>query len=269
MDSKNFLIIPGWARTELDLKGNDLIVYSIIYGFSQTKDQKFTGSLQYLADWCGATKPGIEKNLKRLIDKGLILKEEIFTNNIKHCHYSVVLPDIVCNNVTYPMKQCYPNNIEYKKKDLSKDKYNTKVGTDNSFLGSLKKQPKTNLYSRCISLIDDFVTRNICSTCIRDLLVRHLDLIVEEKKLRGINQYAGILNKLESIHNSSGNDYKDIIQYSIEKGYPTFYEVKSNYKRNSFTESGNTHVESFNEEDQKNLDEFKEELKRQGKQIYF
>lgn len=75
MQERNFVTIQGWMRTELDLKGNDLLVYAIIYGFSQTSEQKFTGSLQYLADWCGATKQGIQKNLKSLIDKGLIKKE--------------------------------------------------------------------------------------------------------------------------------------------------------------------------------------------------
>ena len=74
-------------RTELELKGNDLMVYAIIYGFSQTENQKFTGSLQYLADWCGATKQGIMKNLKNLIDAGLIIKEERTENNVKFVSY--------------------------------------------------------------------------------------------------------------------------------------------------------------------------------------
>ena len=63
---RNYITIQAWMRTELGLKGNDLLVYAIIYGFSQVENQRFNGSLQYLADWCGATKSGIQKNLKNL-----------------------------------------------------------------------------------------------------------------------------------------------------------------------------------------------------------
>lgn len=46
----NYITIQGWMRTDLKLSGNELIVYAIIYGFSQNKQGEFTGSAQYLAD---------------------------------------------------------------------------------------------------------------------------------------------------------------------------------------------------------------------------
>ena len=52
MKDTNFISIQGWMRTELNLSGNELLVYAIIYGFSQDGESKFTGSRQYLADWC-------------------------------------------------------------------------------------------------------------------------------------------------------------------------------------------------------------------------
>ena len=72
MNSRNFITIQGWMISELNLKGNDLLIYAIIYGFSQTEGQYFTGSLSYLAEWTNSTKQGVQKNLKSLIDKGLI-----------------------------------------------------------------------------------------------------------------------------------------------------------------------------------------------------
>ena len=83
----NFLEIQGWMRTELGLTGNDLLVYATIYGFSQIENQKFTGSLQYLADWCGATKQGIQKNLKNLISRNLITKEQLIINGVTYVAY--------------------------------------------------------------------------------------------------------------------------------------------------------------------------------------
>ena len=46
----NYIVIQGWMIEDLKLKGNELIIYAIIYGFSQTEGQLFNGSLQYLAD---------------------------------------------------------------------------------------------------------------------------------------------------------------------------------------------------------------------------
>ena len=37
MNADNYINIQGWMRTDLDLKGNELLVYAIIYGFSQTE----------------------------------------------------------------------------------------------------------------------------------------------------------------------------------------------------------------------------------------
>ena len=89
LKSTNFLTIQGWMRTKLGLKGNDLLVYAIIYGFSQDDDQVFSGSLKYLAEWTGATKEGVRKNLKSLLDKDLIRKETEVKNNITFCKYWV------------------------------------------------------------------------------------------------------------------------------------------------------------------------------------
>lgn len=107
MKSENYVVIHGWMVNELGLKGNDLMVYSIIYGFSQTEGQKFTGSLQYLAEWCNSTKQGILKNLKSLIDKGLIIKEEKAFNKVE---YSTKLNGVL-NKVEQGVQQSLINNI--------------------------------------------------------------------------------------------------------------------------------------------------------------
>ena len=84
---ENYINIQGWMVTKLGLKGNELLIYAIIYGFSQTEDQTFNGSLQYLADWTNSTKQGVTKNLKALVEKGYIIKEDKYINNVKFCEY--------------------------------------------------------------------------------------------------------------------------------------------------------------------------------------
>ena len=84
---ENYILIAGWMLTDLELKGNELLVYACIYGFSQAENQVFNGSLQYLADWTNSTKQGVTKNLKALEEKGYISKNEKYINGVKFCEY--------------------------------------------------------------------------------------------------------------------------------------------------------------------------------------
>lgn len=266
VNSENYMVVQGWMRTELNLKGNDLLVYAIIYGFSQTEEQRFTGGLQYLADWCGATKQGISKNLKNLIDAGLIKKHEVMKNDVKFCEYSC----IVLNSVEQGIKLSLTNNIINNKELLSKDNKYTKKFKKDDFLGSAKVEKKPNLYTNCISHIDNFIAEHNCNQSIRKLLITHLDISMENNSIRGQRQYKGILDKLQSLY-EQGSDYEDVIQYSIEKGYPTFY-AQSKYKSSNkalIHESGAKHVPKFTEEDEIKQERFYEKLKKQGKQIVF
>lgn len=123
---ENYINIQGWMVTKLGLKGNELLIYAIIYGFSQTEDQTFNGSLQYLADWTNSTKQGVTKNLKALVEKGYIEKEDKYINSVKFCEYRTTEFNTVCNKVTQgiqqsligyatkfntPMQQSLTNNI--------------------------------------------------------------------------------------------------------------------------------------------------------------
>ena len=63
---ENYITIQGFMLTDLKLKGNELLIYACIYGFSQAENQVFNGSLQYLADWTNSTKQGVIKCLKSL-----------------------------------------------------------------------------------------------------------------------------------------------------------------------------------------------------------
>lgn len=77
---ENFVTLSGFMITDLHLKGNELIVYAIIYGFSQAEGTAFRGSAQYLADWTNSTRQGVMKNLKSLMQKGLIDRRAAMIN---------------------------------------------------------------------------------------------------------------------------------------------------------------------------------------------
>ena len=70
----NYVVIQGWMITRLGLKGNELMIYAVIYGFSQNGETEFVGSMKYLADWTNSTVESVRKCIKSLIDKGYIVK---------------------------------------------------------------------------------------------------------------------------------------------------------------------------------------------------
>ena len=84
---KNYIVIQSFMVSELGLKGNELLIYAIIFGFSQTTGQSFHGSLTYLENWTNSTRHTVISSLKSLVEKGLIEKEEQTINGVKYCSY--------------------------------------------------------------------------------------------------------------------------------------------------------------------------------------
>ena len=72
----NFIVLQGWMRAELGLRGNELMAYALVYGFSQTTGQSFTGSIQYVADWLGCSESTARRALRSLVDRGLLVRED-------------------------------------------------------------------------------------------------------------------------------------------------------------------------------------------------
>ena len=85
---KNYITIQGWM-TKLGLSGNKLIVYALIYGFSQDGDSVYSGTAAYIADWLGVRKHTALDILKELTAKGLLEKVEKTVNGIKLCDYRI------------------------------------------------------------------------------------------------------------------------------------------------------------------------------------
>lgn len=84
---ENYITVPGFAIVELGLSGNELLCYSLIYGFTQDKETEFRGSLNYVASALNVTKQNAKKIIDRLIDRGLVDKREMFFSGVKFCHY--------------------------------------------------------------------------------------------------------------------------------------------------------------------------------------
>lgn len=145
VNAQQYILLQGWMITDLKLKGNELIIYACIYGFSQAENQVFSGSLQYLADWTNSTKQGVVKCLKSLVEKGFVVKTDKVINGVKFCEYYATKFNGVCNKVAQgmqqslipPMQQSLTNNIDIDNLSNNKEIYiavldylNAKAGTN-------------------------------------------------------------------------------------------------------------------------------------------
>ena len=125
MRDENFLVICGWMRNRLGLSGNELLVYALIFGFTQNGEDWYSGSLSYIADTIGATKRTAISVLSSLEEKGLVLKDQYMVQNVTFNRYRAVCTGFIGGEKI--SSECgekfSPNNI--KKENISP--LNTKV----------------------------------------------------------------------------------------------------------------------------------------------
>lgn len=201
INNENYILIQGWMVNELKLKGNELLIYAIIYGFSQTENQLYSGSLQYLADWTNSSKQGVILNLKSLISKGLIVKNEKIINGVKFCEYYSTNLNGVLKKVEWGIKESLPNNID--------------INTD---INNNKKERKKTSYDEILNSMieDDDVKNTICD------YIKMRKLIKKPMTDRAVTM---LINKLFKLSNNKQIQIK-ILEQSILKNWTDIYPYK-------------------------------------------
>jgi len=91
MKDENYFVVNGWMINQLGLKGNDLTLYAIIYGFSQDGESYFTGSLKYLSECLGCSRNTVINSLAKLEESGLIFKKQESRNGVVFNSFKAVL----------------------------------------------------------------------------------------------------------------------------------------------------------------------------------
>ena len=74
---------------DLNLGGNELIIFAVIFGFSQDGESWYTGSRAYLAEWCKASKKTVSNNLAKLCEKGFLEKRVRIESGVTFNDYRV------------------------------------------------------------------------------------------------------------------------------------------------------------------------------------
>lgn len=213
INNENYILIQGWMVNELNLKGNELLIYAIIYGFSQTENQLYSGSLQYLADWTNSSKQGVILNLKSLISKGLIVKNERLINGVKFCEYYSTKLNGVLKKVEWGIKESLIGGI---KESLIN---NIDINNINNINNNNKEERKkeTNYDEILNSMVeDDDVKNTICD------YIKMRKLIKKPMTDRAVTM---LINKLFKLSNNKQIQIK-ILEQSILKNWTDIYPYK-------------------------------------------
>lgn len=73
---QDFILIRDWMISGLGLRGNELLVFAVVYGASADGATIFARNAEYLAALLGTGKRNVEIFLSRLCDKGLLEKSK-------------------------------------------------------------------------------------------------------------------------------------------------------------------------------------------------
>lgn len=267
MKSTNYIVIQGWMCNELGLKGNELLIYALIYGFSQDGESLFMGSRNYIAETFNISLPTVDKALNSLKDKNLI---RCYTDNKTYWHYSTCKETLQVDvkKLYEGSKETLLNNTI---NNTNNKKSNSKELLQNSEFQFGKSKPKKdNLFTKCVAIIDSYDFSSYPE--IRALLIQYLNyrLQIKDKPLYA-NMWKGMLNKLCNICDDDTELYKAVIQQSIERGYLAFYPISS-YSRNTNIRESIEQLppsEAMTEDDYRELDRLTEERRKRGLRTEF
>lgn len=231
---ENYVLLQGWMATDLGLKGNDLIVYGIIYDFSHVEGNYFTGSLQYLADWTGSTKSNVRRNINRLLEQGLIIKEDETINGVKFCKYKAVIPPIGCIHNEHGVfnEGCIHNEhgvveMNTKYKDIYTNTSNNINNTNNnlnSIFNNKEKKHKNTIAQDLEKAVNEYTTNEELRQALMDFIQMRKDLKSPIKTLNGFRRLLGTLNKLAP----KAEDKIKIVNQTLDHEWKSFYELKTN-----------------------------------------
>lgn len=212
----NYVVIQGWMLSELGLKGSELVVYACIYGFSQTDDQWFSGSRQYLAEWTNSTKRSVQNALKSLVKKGLLIKRDKNVNGVKFCEYRAIRSPVV---------KSFPQGGE--KISLPSEKISSggseKVSPNNIDINTINNNIEDNIYTEesCQQVIDLY--HSICKSYpkVRAMSEKRKDDIKARFITYGLEGFKVLFEKAEAssfLKGFSGTGWRATFDWLIEDG---------------------------------------------------
>lgn len=202
MQNDNYVVIQGWMCNELKLSGNELLVFALIYGFSQDGESEFSGSRSYISETFNISRPTVDKALKSLIEKQLIIKQTTYVNNVQINRYKISLQVV---------KKLYRGGKE-----------TLRVGGKETLPNNTTKIKKYSDNNNLDIAIKDFID--------------HRKKLKKPMTDRAIDLFIVKLNKLDK----SESGQIELINTAIERGWLSVYPANSLNKQNNINQRNNT-----------------------------
>lgn len=234
----NFVAIQGWMRTRLNLKGNELLIYALIYGFSQDGQSRFTGSRKYIADWCGCSLDTVDRSLSSLVSKGLLAKyPHTDQNGSRVVDYASIL------TATAPAPAHAPATAAAQatapSQEPAQDPWaDTTNATPKQFqlpISEPEPQPRPKKTRKAKSF-DDIIDAYTSDPTTKDLLGAWLQNRKAKRAAMTDRAIQGNIDKLDECARASRMNVNDYLSEVIRRGWSSFFTI-DNYKRTGYQKS--------------------------------
>ena len=205
-----YIVIQDWMISDLQLKGNELLTYALIYGFSQDGESEFKGSLKYISEFLGVSKSTAQRNLENLVNRGVIEKRVEEISGVKFNRY-----------------------IAHEKADTPIVKMGTGC-SQNGYGGVVKMGTNnTNIYNTNNNTSNNTKDKGAPARYFEDeeLNNKFLEFLSMRKKIRKpVRTDRALKALLKKLHELSGGDVglmKQIIDQSLDKEWLGLFELKT------------------------------------------
>lgn len=225
--SENYIVIQGWMCNELNLKGNDLLVFALIYGFSQDGVSKFCGGRRFIAETYNISLPTVDKALQGLLDKEYIVKY-ISGDYTKPDSYWANLE--VVKKLYWGSKETLPGSSkETLLNNNNQKEIKTKTKSNSKELLQNPKTKKPNLYEKCLFSIETYTDDLELREFLKTMLDLRLEIARDEKKQFYYSMWTHLLKELTDLGGKSDVELaKKIVLNSTSHGWKHFYAITDN-----------------------------------------
>ena len=205
-----YIVIQDWMITNLQLRGNELLTYALIYGFSQDGESEFKGSLKYISEFLGISKSTAQRSIEKLVDRGIVEKRVEEISGVKFNRY-----------------------MAHEKTDTPIVKMTT--GCSQNDHGGIVKMTtnNTNIYNTNNNTSNNTKDKGTPARYFDDeeLNNKFLEFLSMRKKIRKpVRTDRALKALLKKLHELSGGDVglmKQIIDQSLDKEWLGLFELKT------------------------------------------
>ena len=231
MENTDFVNIQGWMINELNLKGNELIIYALIYGFTKDGVSEFRGSRQYMADWTNTSVRSVQNVVNSLVDKGMIEK-----NNHINKYGSLETSGYKAINV--PKLSSEKNSLVEKKVHEGSEKSSSPL--EKKVHEGSEKSSHNNIDNNIPNNIVDIKEKNIKKESVNSVIAEYtenkdlqdalhdfVDMRTKARKPLTVRAMKLSLNELDKL---AVDDFTKIaiVNQSIMHNWLTFYKLQNN-----------------------------------------